>query len=111
MAATLANGGVNPVTRERVIDAIHCQHVLAVMVTAGLYEKLRRLALRHRPARQERRQRRHDHGLARQGRTGHLRSAARCAGNSVKGQLTARFLSERLGLNLFASEAWSTATP
>ena len=26
------------------------------------------------------------------------------AGNSVKGQLAARFLSERLGLNLFASE-------
>ena len=25
------------------------------------------------------------------------------AGNSVRGQLTARFLSERLGLNLFAS--------
>lgn len=38
MAATLANGGVNPVTREPVIEAIHCQHVLAVMVTAGLYE-------------------------------------------------------------------------
>ena len=38
MAATLANGGVNPLTSERVIDAIHCQHVLAVMVTAGLYE-------------------------------------------------------------------------
>ena len=38
MGATLANGGVNPLTKIRVIDAIHCQHVLAVMVTAGLYE-------------------------------------------------------------------------
>lgn len=38
MAATLANGGRQPVTGEQVIDAIHCQHVLAVMVTAGLYE-------------------------------------------------------------------------
>ncbi len=40
MAATLANGGVNPVTHEPIIDAIHCQHVLAVMVTAGLYGEL-----------------------------------------------------------------------
>ncbi|HEY5707304.1 MAG TPA: glutaminase [Terrimicrobiaceae bacterium] len=24
--------------KERIIDAVHCQHVLAVMVTAGLYE-------------------------------------------------------------------------
>ena len=38
MAATLANGGCQPVTGEKVIEAIHCQHVLAVMVTAGLYE-------------------------------------------------------------------------
>ena len=38
IAATLANGGVNPFTRKRIIDAVHCQHVLAVMVTAGLYE-------------------------------------------------------------------------
>lgn len=38
MGATLANGGVNPITRQAVIDPIHCQHVLAVMVTAGLYE-------------------------------------------------------------------------
>ena len=28
------------------------------------------------------------------------------AGNSVKGQLAARFLSDRLGLNLFASKAY-----
>ena len=40
MGATLANGGVNPLTRQRVIDPIHCQHVLAVMVTAGLSEEV-----------------------------------------------------------------------
>jgi glutaminase len=28
------------------------------------------------------------------------------AGNSVKGQLTAKFLSEQLGLNLFASQPY-----
>ena len=38
MGATLANGGVNPLTGERVIAADHCQRVLAVMVTCGLYE-------------------------------------------------------------------------
>jgi glutaminase len=38
MAATLANGGVNPVTRKRVLDAKHVPGVLAVMATAGLYD-------------------------------------------------------------------------
>jgi glutaminase len=38
MAAPLADGGVNLLTKERVIDPEHCPHVLAVMTTAGLYE-------------------------------------------------------------------------
>ncbi|MGI9469985.1 MAG: glutaminase A [Rubripirellula sp.] len=38
MAATLANGGVNPVTNVKVIDAEHVPRVLAVMATAGLYD-------------------------------------------------------------------------
>jgi glutaminase len=38
MAATLANGGRNPVTGETVIDAKHVPQVLAVMATAGLYD-------------------------------------------------------------------------
>ncbi|WP_331715431.1 glutaminase A [Tessaracoccus coleopterorum] len=38
MGATLADGGVNPVTGERVIDRDLCHPVLAVMLTAGLYE-------------------------------------------------------------------------
>ncbi len=36
MAATLADGGVNPVTHERVLDAASCRYALAVMATAGL---------------------------------------------------------------------------
>lgn len=103
MAATLANGGVNPVTREPVIDAIHCQHVLAVMVTAGLYENSGDWL--------------YDTGLpGKSGVSGGMITVSPGkgglatfappldeAGNSVKGQLTAWFLSERLGLNLFAS--------
>jgi glutaminase len=104
MAATLANGGVNPITREAVIDAVHCQHVLAVMVTAGLYEGsgdwLYATGL---PGKS---------GVSggmitvSPGKGGLATFAPPLddAGNSVKGQLTARFLSEQLGLNLFASQ-------
>lgn len=105
MAATLANGGVNPVSGEQIIDAVHCQHVLAVMVTAGLYENSGDWL--------------YETGLpGKSGVSGALIAVApgKCglasfappldeAGNSVKGQLAARFLSERLGLNLFASRA------
>jgi len=38
MAATLANGGKNPVTGKQVIAQEHVSKVLAVMATAGLYD-------------------------------------------------------------------------
>ncbi len=38
MAATLANGGTNPVTGKKVISAENVDEVLAVMATAGLYD-------------------------------------------------------------------------
>lgn len=109
MAATLANGGVNPVTRERVIDAIHCQHVLAVMVTAGLYENSGDWL--------------YATGLpGKSGVSGGMITVAPGkgglatfsppldeAGNSVRGQLAARHLSEALGLNLFASRPHPSA--
>jgi glutaminase len=38
MAATLANGGKNPVTGKQVIEARHIPGILAVMATAGLYD-------------------------------------------------------------------------
>ena len=38
MAATLANGGKNPVTGKQVIRQEHVQRILAVMATAGLYD-------------------------------------------------------------------------
>ena len=38
MAATLANGGKNPVTGKTVFAAKHVPEALAVMATAGLYD-------------------------------------------------------------------------
>lgn len=38
MGATLANGGVNPVTDERVTSTETCQHVLTIMATCGMYD-------------------------------------------------------------------------
>jgi glutaminase len=38
MGATLANGGVNPLTGNRVVSAETAQRTLAVMATSGLYE-------------------------------------------------------------------------
>lgn len=103
MAATLANGGVNPVTRDAVIDPIHCQHVLAVMVTAGLYENsgdwLYETGLPGKSG--------VSGGIVTispgKGGLGVFAPPLDAAGNSVKGQLVARFLAAELGLNLFAS--------
>jgi len=103
MAATLANGGRQPCSGERVIEPVICQHVLAVMVTAGLYETSGDWL--------------YDTGLpGKSGVSGGMITVCPGkgglatfsppldeAGNSVRGQRTARFLSERLGLNLFAS--------
>jgi glutaminase len=94
---------VNPLTKERLIDAIHCQHVLAVMVTAGLYENsgdwLYETGL---PAKSG-----VSGGMVTvspgKGGLGTFAPRLDDAGNSVKGRLAARFLSEQLGLNLFAS--------
>jgi glutaminase len=38
MAATLANGGINPVTGKHVIDSKHVPSLLSVMAIAGLYD-------------------------------------------------------------------------
>jgi glutaminase len=38
MAATLANGGVNPVSGERALDEHYVQDVVSVMLTCGMYD-------------------------------------------------------------------------
>jgi glutaminase len=104
MAATLANGGVNPLTQGRVVDAESCHCTVAVMATAGLYETSGDWL--------------YDIGLPGKsgigggivtvapgkGGLGTFAPLLDPAGNSVKGQLTAAFLSRRLGLDLFASK-------
>jgi len=104
MGATLADGGVNPVTRERVVDADVCHYVLAVMITAGLYETSGDWL--------------YDIGLpGKSGIGGGIVAVAPgkggfgtfappldAAGNSVRGQLAAKFLSQRLGMDLFVSQ-------
>jgi glutaminase len=39
MGATLANGGVNPLTKKQVLPAQHVPELLAVMATAGFYDE------------------------------------------------------------------------
>ncbi|MGH2814728.1 MAG: glutaminase A [Actinomycetota bacterium] len=104
MGATLADGGVNPLTREQVVDAAVCHFTLAVMTTAGLYETSGDWL--------------YDVGVpGKSGISGGIVVVAPGKGalatfappldgfgNSVKGQLAARFLSRRLGLSLFVSE-------
>lgn len=38
MAATLANGGINPITGERALDARYVKYVLAIMGSCGMYD-------------------------------------------------------------------------
>lgn len=38
LAATLANGGINPVTKERAIDERYVQDVISVMLSCGMYD-------------------------------------------------------------------------
>lgn len=103
MGATLADGGVNPITGQRVLEQALCHHVLAVMVIAGLYEQsgdwFYRVGL---PAKS---------GIGGgivtvspgKGGLGTYSPPLDAAGNSVRGQLTAEFLSQRLGLDLLNS--------
>jgi glutaminase len=103
MGATLADGGVNPLTKTRVIDGESCKCALAVMATAGLYETsgdwLYEVGLPGKSG--------IGGGIVTvspgKGGFGAFSPRLDAAGNSVKGQLAARYLSERLGLSLFAS--------
>jgi glutaminase len=104
MGATLADGGVNPLTRERVVDPMVCRYALAVMTTAGLYETsgdwLYEIGLPGKSG--------IGGGIVTvspgKGGLGTFAPPLDKAGNSIKGQLVAGFLSQRLGLDLFVSK-------
>lgn len=103
MGATLADGGMNPVTGVQVIPAELCHPVLAVMATAGMYEHsgdwLYDVGL---PAKS---------GIGGgivtvspgKGGLGSFSPRLDAAGNSVRGVRAAARLARELGLGLFAS--------
>ncbi|WP_051267009.1 glutaminase A [Nakamurella lactea] len=110
MGAVLADGGVNPATGERLLGLPTCRAVLTVMMTAGLYETSGDWL--------------YDIGLPGKsgigggivtvspgkGALGTFAPPLDAAGNSVRGQLAARYLSRTLGLDLFASADARIAT-
>ncbi len=101
MAATLANGGVNPITNKTVVSTNTVEHVLPVMVTAGMYDDSGIWI--------------YDTGLpGKSGVGGGIIAIAPGklgigvispplddAGNSVKAQYVIKYLSEKLGLNMY----------
>jgi glutaminase len=103
MGATLADGGVNPLSGARAVASETCKRVLPVLATAGLYERSGDWL--------------YDVGLpGKSGVSGGLVTVSPGkggvgtysppldeAGNSVRGRHMTAYLSERLGLNLFSS--------
>jgi glutaminase len=105
MAATLANGGVNPLTGERALPLPHVREVLSVMHSCGMYDAAGQWAF--------------DVGVpAKSGVSGGIMALVPGKGgigvfspgvdeygNSVRGIGVCREISERLGLHVFATEA------
>ncbi|MCB0331030.1 MAG: glutaminase A [Bdellovibrionales bacterium] len=104
MGATLANGGVCPMSGDSVLEGRFVREVLTVMMTCGIYQASGRLA--------------HDVGVpAKSGVSGNIfmvvpGALSVCAfsplldtaGNSVRGFSVLRMLSESLGLHRFQSQ-------
>lgn len=104
MAATLANGGVNPVTGERALAQRYVRDVLTVMYTCGMYDFAGQWAF--------------EVGVpAKSGVSGGILApipgklglavfspGLDAHGNSIRGVQVCREISGRLGLHVFASE-------
>ena len=105
MAATLANGGVNPATGERPLTASYVRDVLSVMHTCGMYDFAGQWAYRI--------------GIpAKSGVSGGIMAVVPgklgiaifspgldAYGNSVRGTAVCEEVSDRLGLHIFADNA------
>lgn len=103
MGATLADGGVHPLTKQCVVSPATCHYTLAVMATAGLYESsgdwLYEIGLPGKSG--------IGGGIVTvspgKGGLSTFAPPLDAAGNSVKGQRVAKFLSQTLGMDLFVS--------
>lgn len=103
MGATLADGGVNPVTGEQVVSAEVSRDTLSVLASCGMYERsgewLFEIGL---PAKSG-----VSGGIVAiapgKGAVGTYSPLLDSAGNSLRGQRACAYLSRALGLNLFAS--------
>lgn len=110
MGATLACGGVNPVTGERVVSPETARDTLALLASCGLYERsgewLFEIGL---PAKSG-----VSGGIVAiapgKGALGAFSPPLDPAGNSVRGQRACAYLSRVLGLNLFASAPLATTS-
>src|SRR5699024_4428465 len=103
MGATLADGGINPVTRRRVVSAEIARDTLALLASCGMYENsgewLFEIGL---PAKSG-----VSGGIVAiapgKGALGTFSPRLDSAGNSVRGQRACFHISRVLGMNLFAS--------
>jgi glutaminase len=108
MAATLANGGANPVTQEQALASRHLRDVLSVMHTCGMYDFAGQWA--------------YQVGIpAKSGVSGGILAVVPgklgigvfspeldVYGNSVRGVKVCEEISEHLGLHIFADDAEDT---
>jgi glutaminase len=108
MAATLANGGVNPMTEERALAPRYIRDLLSVMHTCGMYDFAGQWA--------------YEVGIpAKSGVSGGILGVVPgklgigvfspgldAYGNSVRGVKVCEEISERLGLHIFADDAEDT---
>jgi glutaminase len=104
MGATLADGGVHPITGEQVVSAEACRDTLSMLAANGMYERSGEWLF--------------DIGLpGKSGVSGGIVTVSPgkggigvfaprldSAGNSVRGQAVTSYLARALGLNIFASD-------